>query len=221
MAQIRATYRMAAQVDRRLGLWTFGTGAAVALLMGLLAWLVGPWGLWVVIGLPMVLLAMIIVFGRRVERAAYVQLEGKPGAAMSAMSLIRRGWTTTPAIAVNRQQDVVHRAVGRAGIVLIGEGDPGRVRALLGTERKRHARIAADVPITEIVIGNDEGQVPLRKLARTLRKLPKQLQPAQVTDLTARLRAMPTQTQQLPIPKGPLPKNVKLPKGMPKGGLPR
>jgi lipoyl synthase len=43
--------------------------------------------------------------------------------------------------------------------------------------------------------------------------LPKAISPAEMTEVRNRLRAMPSGANQLPIPKGPLPKNVKLPKG--------
>ncbi len=217
IAQIRQTYTMTARVDKRLGLYVFGSIALALLLFGLLAWLVGPVWFWLFIGIPFALLAGSIIFGRRAEAAAYRQIEGQPGAAISAMSLIRRGWTSEAAVAVNRQQDVVHRAVGRPGIVLIGEGQPTRVQHMLNNERRRHARIAAEVPITLVVIGNDEGQVRLRKLNNYLRRLPKTLTNAEVGDLKNRLRAMPSGAQAPPVPKGPLPKNVK----MPRGGLPR
>ncbi len=214
LRQIGQAYRIASRTDKRLGLYTFGSAGIAALLSGLLAWLVGPWWFWVVTGLPLAFLVGTIVFSRRAEAAVYKQIEGQPGAAASALQTLRRGWFVEPAIAVNRQQDVVHRVLGRPGIVLIGEGaTPGRVRSLLAQERKRHARIAADVTITELLVGTGEGQVPLRKLGRTVQKLPKTLSAAQVTETRNRLRAMPTGAAQLPIPKGPLPKNVKLPKG--------
>jgi hypothetical protein len=56
-------------------------------------------------------------------------------------------------------------------------------------------------------------EVPLRKIGRTVQKLPKSLSPPEVTDVRNRLRAMPSGINQMPIPKGPLPKNIKLPKG--------
>ena len=55
-------------------------------------------------------------------------MEGQPGAAAAALRMLRRGWKTDPAIAFTKQQDVVHRVVGPPGIVLIGEGNPNRLR---------------------------------------------------------------------------------------------
>ena len=68
----------------------------------------------------------------------------------------------------------------------------------------------------EILVGDGDGQVPLRKLSRTVMKLPRALRPAEVTDLNFRLKALDNQRGQLPIPKGPLPKNARMPK-VPKG----
>jgi hypothetical protein len=216
--QIGQAYRVASRTDKRLGLYTFGAAALVLVAAGLLAWLVGPVWFWVAMGLPTAFLVGSVIFGRRAERAVYSQIEGKPGAAASALQSLRRGWFVDAAIAVNRQQDVVHRVVGRPGIVLVGEGSSaGRVRSLLVHEAKRHARIAHDVPITEVLVGRGEGEVALQKLSRHVQKLPKKINPAEVTEVRNRLRAMPSGVNQMPIPKGPLPKNVKLPKG----GLPR
>ncbi len=214
LRQIKQAYTMASRTDKRLGLYTFGSAAIVMVVAGVLGAFVGPWWFWVLMGLPLALLVSTIIFTRRAEAAVYKQIEGQPGAAASALQTLRRGWFVEAAIAVNRQQDVVHRVIGKPGIVLVGEGtSPGRVKNLLGQEHKRHARIAGDVVITEIVVGNGEDQVTLRKLQRTVQKLPKSITPAEMTEVRNRLRAMPSGANQLPIPKGPLPKNVKLPKG--------
>ena len=71
-------------------------------------------------------------------------------------------------MAVTRNQDIVHRAVGRPGVVLVAEGGgPSRLGNLLAQEKKKVARFVPDVPIYEILVGDDEGQVPLRKLNGT------------------------------------------------------
>jgi hypothetical protein len=212
--QIGQAYRVASRTDKRLGLYTFGSAGLVLAAAVLVGVLVGPVWFWVVVGLPLAFLVGTIIFGRRAEAAVYSQIEGQPGAAASALQTLRRGWVVEPAVAVNRQQDVVHRVLGKPGIVLVGEGSsPGRVRNLLAQEHRRHARIATDVAIHELVVGTGENEVPLRKTARAVQKLPKSLSPAQVTEVRNRLRAMPSGVNQMPIPKGPLPKNVKLPKG--------
>jgi hypothetical protein len=215
-AQIKQTYRMAKKSDPYLGWITLGTVLAVLALLVLVGFLLGPVWLWPVLGLPMALLAGALVFGRRAERAAYSQIEGQPGAAVAALGTLRRGWDTTPVVATNRHQDVVHRAVGRPGVVLVGEGTSAtRVANLLAQERRRHARVVGEVPVFDIVVGTDENQVPLRRLAKHVMKLPRSLRPAEVTELRSRLRALGTQP--LAMPKGPLPRGMKIPRG----GMPR
>ena len=158
---------------------------------------------------PLAMLASLFFFTRQAGSAAYASIEGQIGAGASVLMAIRKGWTTTPAVAVSRTQDMVHRSVGRAGIVLVGEGGPG-VRALLTDEKKKTERFAPGVPITEFIVGDNEGQVKLRKLQKKLAKLPKKLSPAQMREVRNRLKAVGGLS--MPIPKGPMPKGVKVPK---------
>ncbi|WP_298324781.1 DUF4191 domain-containing protein [Haloactinopolyspora sp.] len=212
IAQIKQTYRMAKRSDRWIGWICLGYMLAVLAVAALVGFVLQPIWLWIIIGFPMALLVGAVVFGRRAERAAYSQIEGQPGAAAAALGTLRRGWDYDAMVGANRHQDVVHRAVGRPGIVLIGEGEvPNRVANLLAQERKRHSRVAPDAPITEIIVGRGEGQVPLPRLTRKLNKLPRTLRPAEVTEIRQRLRALGTQP--VGMPKGPLPKGIKLPRG--------
>ena len=68
-----------------------------------------------------------------------------------------------------------------------------------------------DVPIYDLQAGNEEGQVPLRRLNNRLMKLPRNLKPHQVTEVNQRLKALGTMN--LPIPKGPMPRNARMPRG--------
>lgn len=216
IAQIKSAYRLVREVQPRIGLLLFGIFlAGIAVFTGV-GFLLGSPLLWGPMGAPIGLLVMMIVFGRRVEKAAYTKLEGQVGAGANALSTLRRGWTVDPAITVTRNQDIVHRVVGRPGIVLVGEGVPNRVSNLLANEKRKHSRVAPDTPIYDIVIGDGENQVPLRRLSQHVMKLPRNLRPADVTDILHRLKALSANRQQLPIPKGPLPKNAKMPPGMPR-----
>jgi hypothetical protein len=123
--------------------------------------------------------------------------------------MLRRGWKVEPGIAFNRQQDVAHRLVGPPGIVLIGEGNPNRLRPLLTSERRKHERVVSEATITEIVVGDAEGQVPLRRLVKHVTKLPKTLKPAEMTDVLARLKALDATRSNIPLPKGPIPTSMK------------
>jgi len=165
-----------------------------------------------IIGFTVGILVALIMFGRRVERAAYAQVAGQPGAGAAVAEGVR-GWTVTPAVAATRQQDLVSRAVGRPGIVLIGEGDINRVRALLQNETKRLSKLVADTPVHEIIVGEGPGTIPLAKVQRSLQKLPRALKPAEVTEVRRRLAALGGMMEQMPIPKGPMPKGGRVPRG--------
>ena len=121
------------------------------------------------------MLAMII-FSRRVQANVYKQAEGTPGAAAwSLQNNLRGKWRITPAIAGTSHMDAVHRAIGRPGIILVGEGAPHRVKPLLAQEKKKIARVVGDTPIYDVIVGNEEGQTPLRKLNQYLMKLPRNI----------------------------------------------
>lgn len=161
------------------------------------------------VSIPGALLVVMLIFTRIAGRAAYESIEGQLGAGASVLMAIRKGYTTTAAVSVNRNQDMVHRSVGRAGIVLVGEGGSG-VRQMLLDEKKKSERYAPGVPIHEVVVGDGQGQVPLRKLQKHLKKFPKKLTKHQLRELRARLKAVGGMS--LPLPKGPLPNRAKLPK---------
>jgi hypothetical protein len=211
-AQIKQTYQMAKRTDRYIGWISLGVVVAVLAVLVVVGLIVKPIWFWVVMGLPFALLAGAVVFGRRAEKSAYSQIEGQPGAAMAALGTLRRGWDSTPVVATNRHQDVVHRVVGRPGVILVGEGtSASRVVNLLNQEKRRHARVVGEAPVYDVVVGNDEDQVPLRRLPKYVMKLPRNLRPAEVTELRSRLRALGTQP--VAMPKGPLPRNMKIPRG--------
>jgi hypothetical protein len=157
--------------------------------------------------IPLAALAAMFFFTRIAGSAAYSSIEGQIGAGASVLMAIRKGWTTTPAVAVNRQQDMVHRSVGRAGIVLTGEGGFA-VRQMIADEKKKSERFAPGVPIIEVFVGDGDGQVPIRKLQKHVTKLPKKLSAHQMREVRARLKAVGGMS--LPIPKGPMPKGVKI-----------
>ncbi|MCX9190896.1 DUF4191 domain-containing protein [Carbonactinospora thermoautotrophica] len=216
LKQIVAVYRMTAQADPKVGWIVLLSGLGTLAIALVIGFVLGHPVYAAFSGLLLALLVMVIVFGRRAERAAYAQVEGQPGAAAGVLQSMRGNWDVTPAIAVNRAQDMVHCVVGRPGIVLVGEGQPGRVTNLIANQKRRMARIAGDAPIYEVIVGNGEGQVPLRKLQAYMMKLPRNLRGPEVTEVVKRLRAMPA--NQLPMPKGPLPKGMKIPR-MPRGRM--
>jgi hypothetical protein len=210
LKQVVQSYQMTKKADPRIGLILLGTFLLAGLAgFALLMLLVGGLVFAIVFGILVGSLAAMIVFGRRAQRAALSQIEGQPGAAAAALGLLRRGWKTDPAIGFTKQQDVVHRLVGPPGIVLIGEGNPNRLKPLMASERRKHERVVAETTITELIVGDGPGQVPLRKLVRTVSKLPRTLKPAAMTDVLARLKALDANRSNIPLPKGPMPTSMK------------
>jgi len=200
------TFRDAYSVTKTVKPWI--TLALIAIF--LVTWIIGI-GVGIALGhpvyfafifLPLAVLMTLLFFTRQAGTAAYSSIEGQIGAGASVLMAIRKGWTTTPAVAVARNQDMVHRSVGRAGIVLTGEGS-NAVNQMLTEERKKTERFAPGVPITLVVVGDEKSQVPLRKLQKHLQKLPKKLNARQMREVRARLKAVGGLS--IPIPKGPMP----------------
>jgi hypothetical protein len=210
LKQIAASYRLTRETDPKIGWILLGVFLVVgAIVTGVFLFLPGIWVFDVLVGILSGVLAALIVFSRRAQKAAYASIEGRPGAAAAALGPLKRGWKVDAAVAFNKQQDIVHRVVGPPGIVLIGEGNPNRLKSLLANERRKHERVVADVPIHEVLSGDSEGAVPINKLARYVTKLGKQLKPAEMTDVLARLKALDANRSNVPLPKGPVPTNLK------------
>ena len=93
--------------------------------------------------------------------------------------------------------------LGRPGVILVAEGVPSRVRGLLAQEKKKVARIVGDTTIYDIIVGDEEGQIPLRKLSAHVMKLPRNLTGAELNALGRRMSAMGG--NRMPVPGGPLP----------------
>jgi uncharacterized integral membrane protein len=216
IAQLRQAYQLTKKTDPRLGwilLATFLVSAGVVAAVELL--LFGSHWLTLVIAIISALLfgflAATFVFGRRAEKSMYIQAEGQPGAAAGALQMLRRGWFLKPAVGFNKNQDLVHRLVGRPGVVLVGEGaSTPRVKALLAAEAKKHQRIVGEeTPVVQVVIGSGDDAVPLPKLVKHVRKLPKSIKPAQVTEVMYKLKALDASRGTIPMPKGPVPTSMK------------
>src|SRR3954471_15151637 len=158
-----------------------------------------------ILGLLVGLVGGVAVFGRRMQKMQYSQVEGQPGAAAAVLQTMRGNWRVTPAVGFTREQDLVHRVVGLPGVILVGEGNPNRVRGLVTTEKKKLARFVGDTPLYDVAVGDGDGQIALKDLQRHLMKLPRNIKPAVVNELERKLKAM---SPGLPIPKGPMPTRV-------------
>lgn len=214
--QIRDNYRMTKEAKPAVGwimLAIFAVIFAVFLGIGLLF---NNWLTFVLLGAPVALLATTWYFSRQAMSAAYRQVEDQPGGAAAVASAMRGNWSVTPGVAVTKNQDLVHRVIGRPGVVLISEGPSSRVEHMLTSETKRTQRFIPDIPIQTLQVGNEEGQTPVPKLQKALSKLPNALTPAEVTTVRRRLDALSSQPAGLP--KGPIPRSAKAAK---KGNRPR
>ena len=213
--QILETYRITKQSDPTIGLKLLATFLVGAVVGFVVFWLLPGSGVfgWImaVVGAVLVgIVATLIIFSRRAQKAAYARIEGQPGAAYAALNMLRRGWTTEQAVGFNKSQDMVHRVVGPPGVVLVGEGTShNRVRGLLANERTKTARVVPDTPITEVIVGNGEDEVPLPKLSRHVMKLGRNVSPAEITDILNRLKALDSTRGTLPMPKGPVPTSMR------------
>ncbi len=211
--QIVRAYQITHEHDRQLPLLMLGAlllPAVIGLVIGLL---VGHPVYAPVLGLMVGVLLAMIVLVQRSKQATYKRYAGQAGSAEVALQMLPKKWTSTPVIAATRQRDVVHRTLGPGGLVLIGEGESGRVKQLLAGEARKHERVAYGVKAITIVMGDKDGQVPLSGLAKHIQKLPNTLQPNQITDLKMRLRALDAVRPQMPIPKGPMPTSGRQVKG--------
>lgn len=182
-------------------------GGALGFVIGLywhLQWFTLP------LGVAVGALGAVSLFGRRVQNTVYGKADGQPGAAGWALDNLRGQWRVTPSINGNTHLDAVHRVIGLPGVVLVAEGAPHRVKTLLAQEKKRTARVVGNVPIYDIIVGNDEGQVPLSKLHTHLRKLPRNIQRNQMDSLETRLAALGSRTGTAAMPKGPMPPGAKM-----------
>lgn len=200
--QVWQAYQVTRTADKAVTWWILGAFAAVLVVAVVIGVLTDHPIYFTLVGLPFALLAGLFVLARRAEASAYRQIEGRPGASLSALRTIRRGWDfpEEPVAVDPRTQDVVFRGVGRAGVVLVGEGPAGRVTKLLEAERRKVARILPNVPITVIESGTGEGQVPVAKLARRVQRLKSTLTKQEVAEISKRLRALGA--VRLPVPKG-------------------
>jgi hypothetical protein len=218
IAQVKQVFVAAKAVDPAIGWWMALAALAVLVVAAVLGLVFNALVYALILGLPLAFLAATIVLSRRAERAAYKQIEGQPGAVGAALRSIRRGWyiEETPVAAdAQRATDLqsaalVYRAVGRPGIVLIGEGPPGRAQKLLAAERRKVERVASGVPVTLLRVGESgsEDEISIRKLANRVQRLKGVLTKEEVAVVNKRLKSIGGVRP--PLPKGVDPNKVRM-----------
>jgi hypothetical protein len=111
-----------------------------------------------------------------------------------------------------KTQEAVYRAVGRGGVVIVGEGSRGRLTRLINDERSKAQRVATGVPVTVFYVGHGEDEVPIAKLASSIKSLPKKIDRATMAAVIKRLSSVSQSLASLPIPKGIDPTKARAPR---------
>lgn len=203
-AQMKQVYQMTKKSDPKIG-WILSLSALGTLLVFLLIGIaLGNWITFLILGLGVAAIVAMLLLGRRAQTAAFAQIENQPGRSGAAMNSVRRGWIVEEQpVAANRHQDLVFRALGRPGIVLVTEGPHSRVTSLVNTEKKHLNRVAPGVPVHVIETGHEEGQVELKDVVKTMNKLPKALTQQEMQVVSGRLSTLNTMRNPMnAVPKG-------------------
>ena len=208
-SQLWQAFQMQRKDDKLLLTLMIGSIVGIALLSFLIGMILGIEWFVLPFGLVLGVLVAFIIFGRRVQKSVYRKADGQAGAAAWALDNLRGSWRVTNAIAGTTQLDAVHRVIGKPGVILVAEGAPQRVKALLAQEKKKTARLVGDTPIYDVMIGNGENQIPLSGLQKYLTKLPKNIDTKRMDTIESRLSALGTKGGPA-MPKGPIPGGAKM-----------
>jgi len=206
LSQMWTVYKMTAKQDKTSVLWAGLSFVLILLAFVIFAVLAFPGNLlnlviFIVLGAMFALIVAMIVMGRKAERAAYSRISGQLGAVGAVLGNIKKGWRSNEMpIAVNpRSHDAVYRAIGPGGVVLVGEGNRGRVKILLEDERRKVSRVAPGANIEFVYVTNDAEATGLADLSKTLYKMKKSLTRAEISVVGKRLESL---GMNIPIPKG-------------------
>lgn len=200
--QIADVFKMTRKYDPSIVWWMIGTFVA-ALLVGLgIGLLTGSPVLWTLMFIPLGLLIALIIMNKKAEKAAFAQIEGRPGAAGAALSQLGRGWVVEDdPIAVNpRTQETVFRATGKPGVILVADGDYNRAKRLADKQRKQLQRFLPNVEIRVLQVGSGPSEVELHEVKATIKRMKKTLNRHEVRAVEQRIASMPVNN--LGIPKG-------------------
>lgn len=218
---MRQVFTMTRKNDPSAVWWMALAFLAVLLIALLLGWAFDQVIYFGILGLPTAFLAALIVLSRRAEKAAFSQIEGQPGASGAVLGSLRRGWfyDREPIAAeaggkMRGMRDLnnaamVFRAVGRPGVVLISEGPKGPAGRLVQAEKRRATRATGDaVPVHVLRVGQEEGEIRLSKLVRSMNKLDKKISKDEAIAVQRRLKAMGSSKP--PVPAGVDPRKARV-----------
>jgi hypothetical protein len=165
--------------------------------------------LWSVSTVLFSILLALGVLSRRAERAAFMRISGQPGAVSAVISsTLKRGYSTSemPVAVDPKSRDAVYRAVGRAGVVLIAEGNTARLRQIVEDEKRKVTRAIPGVTVSVLSVNEQPGSVPLYALTKAIYKLKKTLSRAEISVVNKRLAGLGLN---IPIPKGIDPNRIR------------
>ncbi|UNK72384.1 DUF4191 domain-containing protein [Microbacterium sp. H1-D42] len=168
--------------------------------------------LWGITGLMLGILGAMFLMTRLSTSAMYQKIDGMPGATghVLSTSLGRRWQASDTPVGINpKTQEAVYRAIGRGGIVIVGEGTRGRLTRLVNDERQKSQRVANGVPVTVLYVGHGPEDVAIADLAKTIKKIPKTIDKATMAAVIRRIESVSQSLSSLPIPKGIDPTKVR------------
>ncbi len=214
-SQIREVYRMTTRANPNTPWILLAVFLGVMLLFGVLGLLFDMFVYFLILGLPIALVAVTFTLGRLAQKAAYTQVEGQPGQGGAVLQALGRTWfyEQEPVAAemprrARSMQDMsaaamVFRAVSRRGVLLVAEGPKGAAQRMLTAQEKNVARIAGpEVPVTSYLVGSGEDRTAMSDVIREAKKLPKTMTDAEAEAVHKRLVAMGGLKQQAGMPKG-------------------
>jgi hypothetical protein len=212
--QLFQVYKLTAKADKNFvlaGVLAFVGPLALGTLIIVLFFLDSPLTtlLWSVTTVLTSLLVALTVLSRRAERAAFMRISGQPGAVAAVIgSTLKRGYSTSemPVAVDPKSKDAVYRAVGKAGVVLIAEGNSARVRQLIEDEKRKVTRAIPGVTTPVIWVNQDPASTQLHTLTKTIYKLKKTLTRAEISLVNKRLAGL---GMNIPIPKGIDPNRIR------------
>jgi hypothetical protein len=205
--QLWQVYKLTAKADKNfvlLGVLSFVGPLAIGIVAILLFFMDSPLSifLWSVSTILFSLLLTLGVLSRRAERAAFMRISGQPGAVAAVIgSTLKRGYSTSemPVAVDPKSRDAVYRAVGKAGVVLIAEGNSARLKQIVEDEKRKVTRAIPGVTVSVLSVNEQPGSVPLYALTKAIYKLKKTLSRAEISVVNKRLAGLGLN---IPIPKG-------------------
>ncbi|MDR0950690.1 MAG: DUF4191 domain-containing protein [Candidatus Ancillula sp.] len=157
----------------------------------------------IILGVLIGLVLSLFILNKLADKVGFEQIEGKPGASGAILNNVKFGgmhFDEQPVAMDPKTKDLVFRGTSRAGVILIVEGPRNRTSKMVNKEKAKLKHTLANVPVTVINVGNDEGQIPLKKLKMKVTKLKPTLTKDELKQVNQRVKALGT--MQMPIPKG-------------------